>query len=99
QALALLLLHVGGAAGSVALIFFGVFQLALGWLIYRSTFLPRVIGAVIALAGIGWLTVLFPALAAFLATPLSVLGFAAEFSLMLWLLIAGVNPTRWNEKA
>jgi len=38
-------------------------------------------------------------LAAFLATPLSVLGFAAEFSLMLWLLIAGVNPTRWNEKA
>ena len=95
DAIALLVLNIAGDAGGVALVFFGVFQLALGWLIYRSTFLPRAIGVVVAVAGLGWLTYLYPPLAAFLATPLAVLGFAAEFSLMLWLLIAGAaGPTK-----
>lgn len=91
EAAALLTLNFGGAAGGVALIFFGVFQLALGWLVYRSAFIPRVIGAVVAVAGAGWLTYLYPPLATFLAIPLAVLGFAAELSLMLWLLIVGVR--------
>ena len=53
----------------------------------------------IAVAGVGWLTFLSPALANYLLTVLEVVGFAAEASLMLWLLVMGVNGQRWNEKA
>lgn len=96
QALALLFLNLNVQVGYIALVFFGVFQIVLGYLIFRSAFLPRIIGALIALAGLGWLTFLSPPLANQLLTPLEVLGIAAEASLMLWLLILGVNAQRWT---
>jgi Domain of unknown function (DUF4386) len=99
QALALLSLNVGAQAGTVALAFFGSFQLALGYLIYRSGFLPRILGVLIALAGVGWLTFLWPPLANALLTPIEVAGFVAEAALMLWLLVMGVNARRWQDRA
>lgn len=99
QALALLFLHISSEAGRVALAFSGFFQIVWGYLIFRSTFLPRVIGVLIAVAGVGWLTYLWPAQPAFLVAPTEVLGFAAEASLMLWLLVMGVNAARWTERA
>ncbi len=99
QALALLFLHLNAQAGAVALAFFGVFQLLLGYVIFRSTFLPRILGVLIAVAGVGWLTFLSPPLSTFLLSYLEVVGFAAEASLMLWLLVVGVNVQRWNERA
>ena len=99
QALALLSLHLGEQAGHVALVFAGGFQLFFGYLIYRSGFLPRAIGVLIAVAGVGWLTFLYAPLASALITYSEVLGFAAEASLMLWLLIFGVNAQRWNAVA
>jgi Domain of unknown function (DUF4386) len=99
HSLSLLFLNLSLDAGHVALVFFGVFQLFLGYLIYKSTFLPRLIGVLIAVAGVGWLTFLSPPLANYLLTILEAVGFAAEASLMLWLLVMGVNVQRWNEKA
>lgn len=99
QALALLLLNLGVQVGDIALVFFGLFQLMLGYLIFKSTFLPRVLGALIALAGVGWLTFLAPPLANVLLTYLEVFGFLAEAVLMLWLLVMGVNAQRWQERA
>jgi hypothetical protein len=96
QALALLFLNLNLQLGYIALVFFGVFQIVLGYLIFQSAFLPRIIGALVALAGLGWLTFLSPPLANQLLTPLEVLGFAAEASLMLWLLVMGVNSQRWT---
>jgi len=58
-----------------------------------------VIGVLIALAGVGWLTFLSPPLANQLLIPLEVVGFVAEASLMLWLLVMGVNAQRWNAVA
>ncbi len=99
QALALLFLNIGGEVGTIALFFFGLFQLALGYLIIKSSFLPRAIGVLIAVAGVGWFLYLAPPLARALMTPTEVLGFVAEFSLMLWLLIMGVNADRWLARA
>jgi len=99
HSLSLLFLNLSLDACHVALVFFGVFQLFLGYLIYKSTFLPRIIGILIAVAGVGWLTFLSPPLAHYLLTVLEVVGFGAEASLMLWLLVMGVNVQRWNEKA
>lgn len=98
-AMALLFLRLSAESGAVALVFFGVFQLFLGYLIFTSGFLPRVIGAVVAIAGVGWLTYLYPPLAAAVATPVAIAGAAAELALMLWLLVFGVNPTRWTDRA
>ena len=99
QALAQQLLDLNAQAGYIALVFFGVFQLLIGYLIFRSTFLPRILGALIALGGLGWLTFLSPPLATSLLTYLMVLGILAELPLMLWLLVMGVNGERWNEQA
>ena len=81
-----------------SLVFFGPYCLLLGYLIFRSTFLPRILGVLMAFAGLGWLIFLSP-LAHPLSTYLKILGFLAEASLMLWLLVMGVNEQRWNERA
>ena len=81
-----------------SLVFFGPYCLLLGYLIFRSAFLPRILGLLMALAGLGWLIVLSP-LASHLSTYLQVLGFLAELSLCLWLLVMGVNIQRWKEQA
>jgi len=81
-----------------SLLFFGPYCLLIGYLIFRSTFLPRTLGLLMAVAGVGWLLFLSP-LANYLSTYLKVLGFLAELSLCLWLLVKGVNVQRWTEQA
>jgi hypothetical protein len=99
QSLAQMLVDLNTQAGYVALVFFGFFQLAIGYLIFRSGFLPRILGVLIAVAGLGWLTFLFPPLANHVLTYLEVLGVIGELPLMLWLVVMGVNSQRWNDKA
>jgi hypothetical protein len=99
QALALMFLNLNAQVGSIALVFFGLFQIFIGYLIFRSTFLPRILGALMALAGLGWLIFLSPLLANYLLTYLEVLGILAEASLMLWLLVMGVNAQHWRARA
>jgi hypothetical protein len=99
QALALLSLNLSAQLSHIALVFDGPFQILIGYLIFRSTFLPRILGVLVALAGVGWLTFLWPPLAISLLTYLEVLGFLGEVPLMLWLLVMGVNAQHWNEQA
>jgi hypothetical protein len=81
-----------------SLAFFGPYCLLIGYLIFRSTFLPRILGVLMALAGVGWLIVL-SRLAGQLSTYFTILGFLAEASLMLWLIVKGVNIPRWKGRA
>jgi len=81
-----------------SLVFFGPYCLLIGYLIYKSTFLPRILGVLMAVAGLGWLILLLP-LANQLSTNIKVLGFLAEVSLMLWLIVKGMNVQRWKEQA
>jgi hypothetical protein len=71
-----------------SLVFFGPFCLLLGYLILRSTLLPGILGVLMMLAGLGWLIFLWPP-ANHLIPYLKVLGFVAELSLCLWLLVMG----------
>jgi len=80
-----------------SLVFFATYCLLIGYLILRSTFLPRILGLLMVLAGVGWLIFMSP-LANRLSTYLMILGIIAEGSLMLWLLIKGVNVQRWKEQ-
>ncbi len=81
-----------------ALSVFGLFNLAIGYLIVRSTFLPRALGILMALSGLGWLTVLSPALLVHTKLYIEIAGIVAEGSLMLWLLVMGVDVQDWNEQ-
>jgi len=99
RALALMFLELSSQAANIYLVLFGFYDLLLGYLIFRSTFLPRILGVLMAVAGLGWLTFLYPPLANHLTPYVLVLGLVAELLLMLWLLARGVNVQRWNEQA
>ena len=81
------------------LVFFGFYCLLTGYLIFKSTFLPRILGVLMALGGLGWLTYLWPPLAHTLAPYNMLLGIIGEGALTLWLLTMGVNVLRWREQA
>jgi uncharacterized protein DUF4386 len=99
RALAFLFLELYGQGVNICFVFFGVYCLLIGYLIFRSAFLPRILGVLMAFAGLGWLTFLSPPLANYLSPYIQVLGFLAELSLCLWLLVVGVNVQRWKEQA
>jgi hypothetical protein len=97
QALALLLINVNHQAAGIALAFFGVSTFLNGYLIFRSAFLPRILGVLSMLGGLGWLTFLYPSLGNQLFMYLILLGLVGSVSQILWLLIKGVNVEKWNE--
>lgn len=88
---------------AISLVFFGFDLLALGYLIFRSKFLPRTLGVLLAIEGLGYLVNSFtlflaPALQPRIS-PYLVPTAIAEVALCLWLLIVGVNGQRWKEQA
>jgi len=99
QALALILLKLNAQAYDIGLVFFGFWCVLIGYLIFRSTFLPRIIGVLEVLAGLGYLTLLWRPLAHYLYPYNLALASTGEISLMLWLLVQGVNEQRWKEQA
>jgi Domain of unknown function (DUF4386) len=99
QVMALMSIKSNVQATYIYLVFFGLFNLLIGYLIFKSAFLPRILGVLMALSGLGWLTFLSPSFANYLLTYIEILGITAEASLMLWLLVKGVNVQRWKEQA
>ena len=84
---------------NIAMVFHGLFCILIGYLIFRSTFLPRILGALMAFAGLGWLTYLSNPLVSHLAPYNMASGLLGEGSVFLWLLVMGVNDQRWKEQA
>jgi hypothetical protein len=87
----------------VALIFFGWFCLIVGYLIFRSGYLPKAIGVLMQIAGVSYLVhsfafILAPALASRLFPTILIPAFVGEASLALWLLVKGVNVEKWNRR-
>jgi hypothetical protein len=77
--------------------FFGFYCLLIGYLVYRSGFLPRILGVLMAIGGVGWLTFLSPSLVGSLAPYNYFPGIVGETLLTLWLLIKGVDVPQWKE--
>ena len=99
QALVLLFLKVNDQGAGIALAFFGFSTLLKGYLVIKSTFLPRWLGVLSILGGIGWLTFLSPSLGAQLFPFIAVVGILGSLATIVWLLVVGVDEQRWREQA
>lgn len=102
QAFALMSLKMHSQGYSISGVFFGIYCILIGCLVFRSGFLPRILGALMALGGLSFLTdsfatFLLPALAARLPD-IGMLGGIGELSLTLWLMVMSVNVRKWEER-
>jgi hypothetical protein len=101
NSLGLLSLKMYGLGGGIFMVFYGIATFLRGYLIYRSGFLPRALGALLALAGAGFIVsnfvqVLAPAYASeLLLLPM----FVAGVSMTGWFLVKGVDIQKWEAKA
>jgi hypothetical protein len=104
QALSYFALKLHSLGYNVSLVFFGIHCVLIGGLIAGSNFLPRIIGAMLVIAGACYLTNSF---ANFISPPFAhqlfpyilLPGLAAEGALALWLFLVGVNLSKWTARA
>src|SRR5206468_8428304 len=104
QAMSLVALKLQLQVFPIGMVFFGIQCMSIGYLVARSTFLPRILGVLLAIGGTCYLIVSFanflapsfgPHLMPFIM-PMALIG---EGLLGGWLLVKGVNVQRWNEQA
>ena len=104
EALALLFQDANNYVILIWGLFFALHLVLLGWLVYKSGFFPKIPGILLALAGIGYFAQSFgvmvaPNLSDTLETVVVVLAIPGELVFALWLLIKGVDETKWHERA
>lgn len=85
-------------------VFYGFDFLCVAYLVFRSTFLPRAIGVLLAIDGVAYLAhsvtdLMVPGFAAHLVPWIELPPVVSEGSLCLWLIVVGVNVRRWQQRA
>jgi hypothetical protein len=99
EALSLAFIKINNQTAAIAIIFFG-FEVSLrGWLLYNSGFLPRWLGVLTAISGIGWLAYLWPPLGSQAFVALALFAIAGVIATSGWLFIRGVDDVKWRERA
>ena len=98
QSLAMFFLDLREKGFTVAQQFYGAWLFPLGYLVFKSGFLPKFLGIVLMVHCFTWLSTffqpfLFPGFTAitYVSYPL---GFIAEFGLTLWLLVMGAKEQK-----
>ena len=99
QAMAAVFLRLNSYAFDIDLVFFGLWCFLTGYLIFKSRFLPRILGVLLAIDGVGWMMYAVPPFANHLFPFIAAASGLAEIPLQLWLIVMGVNPQRWREQA
>jgi Domain of unknown function (DUF4386) len=104
QALTYLSVKAHGYGFGMGLIFFGFECLIDGYLIFKSGYLPGILGVLIQIAGLCYLAnsfamILSPTLANLIFPAILAPAFIGELSMCLWLLVKGVNVPKWKEQA
>jgi hypothetical protein len=81
-------------------LFFALHLAILGWLVYRSGFMPKFLGRLLVIASIGYVfesfgAIVAPAAAGFLSALVIVLSVPGELAFAIWLVAKGVNEEKW----
>ena len=84
---------------NIGLGFHGFYWILISYLILKSIFLPRILSALPAIAGLCWLTFLSTPLANYLSPYNLALALFVEASVFLWLLVMGLNVTKREKNA
>ena len=103
QGLTLAAIRLHGQGYNIGLFFFGIHCIFIGCLILKSTFLPRILGLLMSLAGLCYLTnslasLLSPSLKAMIYPYILMPAGIAELSFMGWLIFVGLNVQKWKEQ-
>ncbi len=103
QILANLALRSHDIAFNIALIFFGFTCWVNGYLIFKSGYFPKLIGILMQIAGLSYLTACFaalfsPAFSDLITPAIPLPPLIGEASFCLWLLVKGVNIAKWKER-
>ena len=101
--LSFLAIRLHGYGFGIGLLFFGVACLVRGYLVFRSTYFPRTLGVLLALAGLAYLVnsvalLLAPAVAAKLFPAILAPALVGEGAFCLWLLVKGVDQSAWERR-
>jgi hypothetical protein len=101
--LSFLAIRLHGYGFGIGLLFFGVACLVRGHLVFRSTYFPRTLGVLVALAGLAYLAnsvalLLAPAVAATLFPAILAPALVGEGAFCLWLLVKGVDQSAWERR-
>ena len=99
QALAAAFFRLNAYAFDMHTVFFGVWCVLIGYLIFKSTFLPKVLGMLLIVSGLGWMIYVSPPFAAPLFPFIAAASAIGEVPLELWLILVGLNEARWKEQA
>ncbi len=99
QSVVLLLLKINDQGAALALAFFGFATLLNGSLVFSSTFLPKFLGVLSMLSGLGWLTFIYPPLGYRVFIFFVPMGLLSSVASIFWLLVKGVNEERWKAQA
>lgn len=104
QSLAYAFLQLQAIGFNLAVVFFAFYDFSIGYLLFRCAFLPRTLGVLMAIGGLCYLTYSFatflaPEFAAHLVPYIQIPSGLAELSLCLWLLIFGLDVSRWEKQA
>jgi Domain of unknown function (DUF4386) len=101
DALSYVAIQAHGYGFGVGLIFFGFACLCRGYLIFKSGFIPKILGVLLFVAGLSYLVnsfalLLAPALASALFPAILLPAFVGELSLALWLIFRGIDVAKWR---
>jgi hypothetical protein len=101
QALSYLFLRLQDIGLLISFVFYGLDEMASGFLIFRSGFVPRVIGALLGLSGLcyfthSFLSFLTPSLDARLYPYILYACLPGEGSIALWMATVGLNVAKWK---
>jgi hypothetical protein len=99
EALASIFLALYAGLSGLTMLFYGTAWIIRGWLTFRASYLPRVLGVLMVAAGIGFVAknmtqVLAPAYSSdILLAPM----FVNALVLAVWMLVRGVDQDKWNQ--
>ena len=99
EALSVALLSINSRGAAIGVIFFGFETLLRGWLVFKSGFLPRFLGVLSMVGGIGWLTFLWPPLGSLAFTGVALFAIVGVVATSGWLFTRGVDDVKWRERA
>ena len=96
HALVMVFLNLQEHGNIIAEIFWGLWLFPFGWLVFKSGFFPKILGVLLIIACFGYLVhsltfLLFPHYEAIVSSYAAVPEAIGELSMVLWLLIKGVN--------